>query len=363
MAKAPPETLADLLLEASYKPPTQNQWPHDLLINARMELRSARRFVLNREASSFLSDLSNAVFLRKSPKICERIFDQMLSLARLPHAATWIEYDAAAEGLRTAELVFADPYEFVDSGDVIHNASKRSYEERKTRRIGLLAHVAPECETTFMGTIYIKQLLISNSVNLLWFPFRYVWSTDGALGPPYDSLLNATKQLSRGQKFIWESIAGFKGVNEDTKSLNMLTVMPFVDRSGMGWSEHVVNMIVDTLGQFPGLFRRFLALLATINDIPVIATEHISTRGFMARHSYYRYLNHTVLTLNLPKGKDPRQIARNIVAAAHRRAHQVRGHWRRDWRHEGQRIWIHEHIRGDAKLGFVTHDYNVVHEQ
>jgi hypothetical protein len=53
------------------------------------------------------------------------------------------------------------------------------------------------------------------------------------------------------------------------------------------------------------------------------------------------------------------ELGEGVVAR--RRAHQVRGHWRRDWRHEGQRIWIKEHQRGDASLGFVTHDYHVEH--
>jgi hypothetical protein len=62
------------------------------------------------------------------------------------------------------------------------------------------------------------------------------------------------------------------------------------------------------------------------------------------------------------RGRDPHKVARSIIARARRRAHQVRGHWRRDWRHEGNRIWIKEHQRGDASLGFVTHDYTVKHE-
>jgi hypothetical protein len=64
-----------------------------------------------------------------------------------------------------------------------------------------------------------------------------------------------------------------------------------------------------------------------------------------------------------------------------RRAHQVRGHWRDNWRrplsklceHEfdadmvctrcrGHKIWVSEHHRGDAGLGTVIHDYAVHHE-
>jgi hypothetical protein len=64
-----------------------------------------------------------------------------------------------------------------------------------------------------------------------------------------------------------------------------------------------------------------------------------------------------------------------------RRAHQVRGHWRKDYRHpllpgcvhvfddnmtcklcSGHKLWIAEHQRGDASLGFVTHDYEIHHD-
>jgi hypothetical protein len=70
----------------------------------------------------------------------------------------------------------------------------------------------------------------------------------------------------------------------------------------------------------------------------------------------------------------------HVVACTRRRAHMVRGHWRIDWRHppkplcahewstegvcercRGHRLWVHEHQRGDASLGFVTTDYAVVH--
>jgi len=67
-----------------------------------------------------------------------------------------------------------------------------------------------------------------------------------------------------------------------------------------------------------------------------------------------------------------------MSAVLRRRAHQVRGHWRRDWRKPllagcehvwneeifctlcgGHKLWIDEHQRGDASLGFVMHDYEV----
>jgi hypothetical protein len=45
------------------------------------------------------------------------------------------------------------------------------------------------------------------------------------------------------------------------------------------------------------------------------------------------------------------------LADGPKRAHAIRGLWRKDFRRPGERIWIRDHERGDRSLGFVTHDY------
>jgi hypothetical protein len=53
-----------------------------------------------------------------------------------------------------------------------------------------------------------------------------------------------------------------------------------------------------------------------------------------------------------------------VLAGIRRRAHQVRGHWRDDWRlpKGNKTLWIAEHQRGDASLGLVIHDYEITHK-
>ena len=122
-----------------------------------------------------------------------------------------------------------------------------------------------------------------------------------------------------------------------------------------------VGTLAPHLGPLTGLMRRVWILLSTINDLPVTFAQPTRlTHGFKARAQYRRFLDHKVITLTVPTA-DYRKVARAVVAAAKRRAHLVRGHWRKDWRHPDLRIWIKEHMRGDMKLGLVTHDYKVVH--
>ena len=131
--------------------------------------------------------------------------------------------------------------------------------------------------------------------------------------------------------------------------------------------------------------RALWLLLATINDIP-ITVEHIEpSKGYVARGSYKRFLEHSVVHLNVPETRW-RKVAATVLQALRRRRHDVRGHWREDWRNPlsrlcdphvfdasdnflmckkcgGRKFHIPEHSRGDATLGYVTHDYSVTHEE
>jgi hypothetical protein len=125
-------------------------------------------------------------------------------------------------------------------------------------------------------------------------------------------------------------------------------------------------------------------LLATINDLPVKIEEIKPAKGYVARGRYRRFLAHKVITLTVPETRY-RKLVLRTAALLRRRAHQVRGHWRLDWIHppstrcehlwqpdgkhlvcsrcSGHKIWIAEHQRGDASIGFVTHDYTVERER
>jgi hypothetical protein len=107
-----------------------------------------------------------------------------------------------------------------------------------------------------------------------------------------------------------------------------------------------------------GDLRYLWALLATINDLPVTFTDVRASKGYVARGRYRKFSDHRVINLKVPAARY-RRIAARAIAVSRRRAHEVRGHWRRDYRHEGQRLWIREHTRGDASLGWVRHDYTV----
>jgi hypothetical protein len=130
--------------------------------------------------------------------------------------------------------------------------------------------------------------------------------------------------------------------------------------------------------------REVWAFLSTVNDLPTKIEEVTPSKGWMARGNYRKFLQHSIITLTVPQSRWPK-LSTAVTALLRRRAHQVRGHWRRDWRHPGVpscehtwqasetalhcrrcgavSLWVHEHQRGDASIGFVTHDYAITHPE
>jgi hypothetical protein len=335
-------TLADLALRESLRrdaPDARARHRAAVAPEIRGVLSSARRFVLDKEASAFLSDLSHANFSGSTRRKATIAIENTRILARLPHAQTWIEYDARAERARTIaaygkHTISLETLEPLDTADKV------------CPRIGWLLQQHPTLEEVFRASIFLD---LGRDGRVLMAPWDYAWSTNDATLIPWGRIAVAPYGVAQSAASF---ALGFPGYDTPT-----VTMIP--NHRTTKYDESTLrNLMIEEGGEL----RRILTLLAAINDVPIGVKHVTQTKGFVARGRYRKYLSHAVISIVLPKGRDPQKVARQVIALARRRAHQVRGHWRRDWRHEGNRIWISEHQRGDASLGFVTHDYRVEHQ-
>jgi len=357
MKKAP--TLADRIIRESLRPRGS--------VNRALgrDLIEAKKFVLNKEASAFLADLSHAAYepgiKLESKNAC---LDRARVLSRLPHAMTWIEYDSKEFRRRTLEA-YNDMVGSVEGTGLCH-------QDEVAPAIGWLMKPMQSGGSTFMAVTVVD---IVDEITVL--PYGICWSTDDTVlrhdaggGVIQDRVMTKGKPESLRDVHDSELATGIIGY----KSQHVL--MEF-DRDRVGKDE-----IRELAREFVGELRFIWALLSTINDIPIGFSRIVPTKGYVARGSYRHFVEHTVVNINLPKGREPRVVAKHAVEMSRRRAHQVRGHWRRDWRHPlsplcahafdgdmactvcgGRRIWIAEHERGDPALGYVTHDYSVTHDE
>lgn len=331
-------TLIDAMVRLTFKPHFREL---DKTGWFRKHLLAARRFVLDDQMSAFMADLSYASLPKvRNAKRDQEVIDGMRTLARLPHRVTWVEFNLRERAKRSN----------------FYGANLSP--ERSSKKAGWLFVQDDKDETKFLAVE-----CYSHSVVDLENPFSeleeeptfsilsFVWSSGTSeITHTYAGRI----ELSGDPYFAGKMFSGV--LSYETKFAS-ITMAPFL-------SEEVIKNIskekIDvSMKESAGTMRYAWALLAAINDTPTTFDEVRPSKGYIARGQYRKFLEHTVIRLKIPGRYTLQTLARHVSRVARRRAHQVRGHWRENWRKPGEKLWIKEHQRGDASLGFVTHDYSV----
>jgi hypothetical protein len=374
-----PETLFDILYKASFRNEPIRGWKNNALL--REALLKSKRFVLTDEMSTMLGHLSIEAFLGAPLKNVERRRRQVETFrtgARLPHESIWIEYS-----LRHCQRVVRNALHYEDNvaaGPVV-DVNVDEFLGEIPMREGWLIQRHPHIENAIIAHIvtHSPDAPDPTTGSVTWtFPVAYAWTTDNDTVLPWRPLELGVKQWPFDDVGHYSVLAfGIDGYVTDRVSIVNSPMLNYLDNCHTESSRETVAMLV---GEWTGCVRRMTAFLSTINDLPIVMGSVRPDKGFFAKGKIRKYLAHQTIHLTVP-AKRFSTVAKKAVAMAHRRAHDVRGHWRDDWRHpyqplcdhafeadadhrwctvcNGRETWIRPHQRGDAALGFVTHDYAV----
>jgi hypothetical protein len=346
-----PPTLIDKLYKMSFRNASIPGWRSNAAIRER--LAAAERFVLSDRMSAFTADLALQGFLGATRSgnrgLQLKLAEQLRVSARLPHKVTWVEYNLRAASSRVSEILGRPPLEPGEVPD----------------REGWLLERHPDLDHACRVHLFNDSSVTDKFGFDTWsFPIAFGWTTSDQPLP---------------WRVILTGLRGYSTPLLDIIESDLLIDPRTIDR----------DMVKKLIVEWAGVVRRMWALLATINDIPVVMTEVKQSRGFLGKGQIRKFLSHQVVTLDVPQRTDARKLARKVLALARRRAHQVREHFRADWRRppskqcpalvahgahfwgtdnvctecHGHRIIVHEHQRGDASLGFVTRSYSVEHKE
>jgi hypothetical protein len=118
-----------------------------------------------------------------------------------------------------------------------------------------------------------------------------------------------------------------------------------------------------------GDLRFLITVLAMINSTPLAYERQPRSGSYRYRLRNLPYFDNTLVKIDCGNKKRAiKFVGRALNQALHHirmRAHDVRGHFRT--LHKGtnqeKRVWIKEHQRGDASLGFVHQKYEVTASQ
>lgn len=394
-----PQSLIDILYKESFDNKPQMGWRSNVAM--RHALENARRFIADEPMSAFMADLSTQAFTKGevAKGMVARIADSLRLQARLPHPTIWIEYHLREYQRRSMEL---------------RNQTHLNPDESPLRE-GWLIQQHPSIRTAYlMHSFTCSDIPDYKGMNVWTFPFAFGWCCDDS-ALPWESIFDKTW---KPEAILAEGVLPSESKWSGERPKN--GKMGFVGKSGKKLAPHVCvssmlyghgsyhrdnvdcvkSPLIEDPASFPGasdyytylftewagVMRRAWSLLATIDNLPVSYAAIRQSKGFLGGHRIRRYLDYHTITLRIPERKDARVLARESIAVAHRKRHNVRAHWRDDWRHppnekcahiwemvgddpdtiyctecNGRQFQIHEHERGDASLGWVYHDYDLKH--
>lgn len=344
-----------------------------------LQLRQAQAFNLDDSTVRLISDLSHA-----SP---QRMRDR-LGVARLPFPITWIEFNfrakvqhAFAQGIaedvnettpdRVGFLlrqVNGDP----DRWTLTEFSSKTEDRTPDQLRAGVLPGV------------FVVDLLARSP-----FKDRSILFHTGGKPMPLDEtdqvdLHDSIAQLGWGYfnahantlggpaTITLDDLARPKELR-DTLGIHVEPMNTMLQHNVKKTFEEVFTFAMESRGDV----RFAVTALALLNEVPC---EFVTSRpaGRIITSSGSRpFLESRTVTINVPTKRRRYLIdqrLRNVESESRKKRHRVRGHWRTSdkfagpgwqWRYSERygryrwALWISDHERGDAALGWVDHTYEV----
>jgi hypothetical protein len=355
--------IASLFDKRMYGAPGERTAAHRPLLR---DVAAARKFVLDGPMSRYLADLSED-FWRGGLRKRLRMLENARQLARAPHALTWIEYSYGAHYIKR----------IIEKG----GQGVAGIGGQDPQRMGWLIRQHATNAAAFMACEIRSTIGIPDRAFI--HPVGMAWCADDAPSPwprfppqsVFDDYLGAAAaKIGWGSEGVVE-MTGYRSTQAHWHAFLGDAMTTAMIETMMG---KVANEDQIAAAGKPAVSLRALwALLATINDLPVVIESIEPSKGYVSRGSYKKFVTHSVIHLTVPETRWYK-ITNKVAAILRRRAHQVRGHWRIDWRarpikgceHEwdaemtcrkcgGHQLWISEHQRGDASLGFVIHDYDI----
>lgn len=258
-----------------------------------------------------------------------RVLREGIRLARCPHEVLWIEYDNRVR-VRVAERL----------GTLLGPVS-----DDVSEKVGYLVE-----SLTDNGTIY---------------GVRNVVSIDRKAGPScfmYTIYTEASpdNMIPEGPRFDGSFLWGLGGQKIPEIDCTLHCVLDPVFAHLKRKNHPAISDVIDkTKEESIGDARFLVAILAMINSVPISSTvTQTGGRRVGRKGRVSAYLGHTTVTIEYPHKEVRLKLRQALTEQAKRRAHMVRGHWRH-YKNPERRVWIAPHQRGDASIGFVTHDYNV----
>jgi hypothetical protein len=264
--------------------------------------------------------------------------------------------------------------------------STKPEKEPAPRRIGYLMHRSnDEDPTRWIAHKFIETMPFDDDdVRFPVSPFSCAYGFDAKGAPPVSAADDGTQWqdwIGKMPRKLTQLMWGYdqekfieSGMEADVKALDLMKRMacptidpiitePILRNAKEDVHEKMLERWAADLVESMGDMRFLTTALAMINVVPV-SYKHVPATGtYQKRLKNYPYLDHSTITIEAGRRKVITVVDQAFKKAerARHRAHNVRGFYRTYHKNTPDeiKVWVKEHVRGDATLGWVRQEYEV----
>jgi len=337
-------------------------------------IRQARPYTLDDDAVDLITEISSGKTIADKLAIYRK-------LARLPFETIWIEFNYAARHVARVRL-----------GTIVGNMP----EDSPIKMGWLLRRID---ETTWRATTVAHFTSSKSGREVDTFGCDQILSTEGIINykstardPTIKSAINelnahrSAKLMGRNdnidvgpfQSYMW----GFGSRNQEPNVISIPPHLARINAIDLAPSfETIIKKISKTekekfdnthkqmersCRELQGDLRFLCAALALINEVPLTYNNYQQSGVARVGGRLRPYMINRLVSISIPKKRGRVNKIMNMLRTAERaiRRHEVSGHWRNIKQPDGKikKVWIREHMRGDASLGFVKQERLVEHK-
>lgn len=338
-------------------------------------IRRARPYTLDDDATALITELASG------PTINDKLATYRI-LARLPFDVVWIEMNYEARYYARVALgtsVGEPPKDTPDrmgwimeritdtmwrATTVIRYSPDATASGRTTDTFGCTHVISTEGPVEFRSMVrdqYMRQAVMELNK---WEPDRGS-SLIGAVMWGFGDDIARQSQINRHGTInigLPEHLTGSNAVDLPP------SWEPIIERVSKGVPsrkiERVKKHMMESAIELQGDLRFLMAALATLNEVPVTYADFKpeGTRRIGGRIK--EFMVNRIVTIAIPKkrGRTNKVMKMLKLAEVRMRRHEVSGYWKRVRYGDGrvERRWIKEYMRGDAALGYVRQERQVV---
>lgn len=305
----------------------------------RANLRNAKRFTISND---FLEHLVEAASVNPDA-ILERC-----AIANLPYDSVWFELD---QNYRV---------------DIQH--ARGTSVEKRNEDLGTAGYLLrringnPNSWETFEFVGFLTGNVILGQVSQQFLPLV----GDGLEGLRSRIPDSAKSWMSAGWGYTNQSLKSNPHIQDlllqqgRTLPENVL-MTEMINRSSGPVMQRLLNLIGANANETRGDLRFLITLVSMINSLPIEYEYRAAEGRFSHNTKTMDYLDTSVIHLKPGKTKIVNLLRKAAKHSIKMRRHEVRGFYRVLHRGtpEERTVWVRDHLRGDAGLGFVKKEYKI----